>query len=102
MIYLFDLDETLCYREDVTNPDYTLTFPYKERIKKVNELYDEGHTIIIETARGSNTGIDWYNITYNQLLSWNVKFHQLRTGVKFAADYFVDDKAINIKNFFKE
>jgi len=25
----------------------------------------------------------------------------LRTGVKFAADYYIDDKAINSEEFFK-
>jgi len=29
-----------------------------------------------------------------------VKFHTLRTGVKFGADIFVDDKGFNDINFF--
>ena len=36
----------------------------------------------------------------DQLKSWGVKFHTLRTGVKFGADLFIDDKGINDESFF--
>ena len=39
--------------------------------------------------------------TYDQLTSWGLKFHELRAGVKFAADYYIDDKAINSEDFFR-
>ena len=37
-----------------------------------------------------------------QLKSWGVKLnHTLRTGVKFGADIFIDDKGISDDRFFK-
>ena len=63
MIYCFDLDGTLGttppHQEDSTPGDYMNSVPMQERIDVVNRLYDEGHTILIETARGSGSGIDW-------------------------------------------
>ena len=49
MTYVFDIDNTLCYTND---SDYENSTPREERIKKVNALYDEGHTILLHTARG--------------------------------------------------
>jgi hypothetical protein len=97
MIYCFDLDNTLCntkgnYYEEAT--------PKEERIAFVNKLYREGHTIIIDTARGCVSGKNWFYFTLEQLKGWDVKFHTLRTGVKFGADIFVDDKGFNDKDFF--
>ena len=104
MIYVFDLDGTLCNTQKNKDGywDYMNAKPYQQRIDQVNALYSEGHTIIIDTARGCVSKEDWYQKTYSQIVSWGIKFHQLRTGIKFGADCFVDDKAINIKEFFKE
>ena len=96
MIYCFDLDGTLCSHES----DYNYAKPIMERINKVNSLYDEGNTILIDTARGSTTGIDWYEITKKQLDLWGVKYHNLRVGIKLNFDIIIDDKAINDKLFF--
>lgn len=98
MIYVFDLDNTLCTTEENF---YDQATPKVDRIKKVNELYDQGHTIIIETARGNISGRNHYFYTVEQLKGWGLKFHTLRTGVKFAADVFVDDRAYNDKDFFE-
>jgi hypothetical protein len=98
MIYCFDLDGTLCTN---TNGDYSNANPFIDRINKVNDLYNMGNRIIINTARGSSTGIDWYEITENQLQLWGVKYHQLFVGKKIEADLFIDDKAISDKDFFK-
>jgi len=101
--YVFDLDNTLCDTKrnaDDTAWGYLDSKPHLDRIERVNELFQQGHTIIIETARGSFSKVNWYIQTHEQLTSWGLKFHQLRTGVKFAADYFIDDKAINSEEFF--
>jgi|TARA_Y100000114_G_C11725854_1_gene310933 hypothetical protein len=104
MIYVIDLDHTLCDTKKKPNGDwdYLNSIPYENRIKKVNLLWEKGNKIIIETARGCNSKRNWYLETYNQLVSWGLKFHQLRTGVKFGADYYIDDKAINSEDFFRE
>jgi hypothetical protein len=98
MIYCFDLDGTLCTN---TNGDYSNANPFNDRINKVNDLYNIGNKIIINTARGSSTGIDWYKITESQLQQWGVKYHQLFVGKKIEADLFIDDKGISDKDFFK-
>jgi hypothetical protein len=98
MIYCFDLDGTLCTN---TNGDYSNAVPFYDRIEKVNTLYSLGNTIIINTARGSSTGIDWYELTDNQLRQWKVKYNQLFVGKKIEADLFIDDKGISDIDFFK-
>jgi hydroxymethylpyrimidine pyrophosphatase-like HAD family hydrolase len=98
MVYCFDLDGTLCNTDSNNYKDST---PKKERIEIVNTLYDEGHTILIDTARGCVSGKNYFFFTMEQLKSWGVKFHTLRTGVKFGADIFIDDKGIQDQRFFK-
>lgn len=102
MIYCFDLDHTLCdtHKDENGKWKYFEATPYPERIKVVNKLWEEGHTIIVETARGCGSKINHYENTFNQLRSWGLKFTTLRTGVKFGADYFIDDKGINSEDFF--
>lgn len=92
LIYCFDLDGTLCTQ---TSGDYESAIPFCDAIMSVNRLYDEGHTIVIDTARGSTSKRDWSEITRMQLQRWGLKYHQLRVGEKIHADIFVDDKAIN-------
>jgi hydroxymethylpyrimidine pyrophosphatase-like HAD family hydrolase len=99
MIYCFDLDGTLCQTEKV---DYMRAEPFQERIERVNSLYDEGHTIIIETARGSVSGEDWFKETKKQLKSWGLKYNFLRTGMKQNADIYIDDKGKHSDDFFKD
>lgn len=96
MIYCFDLDGTLCSHEE----NYMDAKPNKARIAKVNRLYDEGNTIMIDSARGSKTGINWFNDTLEQLKGWGLKFHHLRVGTKFAADLYVDDRGRSDEEFF--
>jgi hypothetical protein len=98
MIYCFDLDGTLCTN---TEGSYEKARPFTERIQKVNQLFDEGHHIIVDTARGATTGIDWLELTTNQLKEWGLKYHELRVGKKINYDYIIDDKAINHNDFFE-
>jgi len=99
MVYCFDLDGTLCNTDGNNYKDST---PKKERIEIVNTLYEDGHTILIDTARGCVSGKNYFFFTMEQLKSWGVKFHTLRTGVKFGADIFIDDKGIKDQRFFKD
>ena len=99
MVYCFDLDGTLCNTDGNNYKDST---PKKKRIEIVNTLYEDGHTILIDTARGCVSGKNYFFFTMEQLKSWGVKFHTLRTGVKFGADIFIDDKGIKDQRFFKD
>ena len=96
-IFCFDLDGTLCTSE---NGEFLNAKPLEDRIKKVNEMYDSGNIIIIETARGTVSKTDWSNLTRKQLSEWGVKYHGLRTGKKIYADHYIDDHAINANDFF--
>ena len=98
MIFCFDLDGTLC---DTNELDYGNAIPRPDYIKRVNQLYDAGHTIIIDTARGTTSGIRWAAKTKRQLKAWGLKFHQLRAGTKFYADVYIDDRSQHPTEFFR-
>jgi CMP-N,N'-diacetyllegionaminic acid synthase len=97
--YFIDIDDTIC-RLSVPQ-DYPTAFPIPNAIAKVNKLYEQGHTIVFWTARGTLSGIDWRQLTEEQLLSWGVQYHELRFG-KPAYDYFIDDKNINSRDWLNE
>tara|TARA_R100000030_G_scaffold85500_2_gene68794 strand:- start:1518 stop:1817 length:300 start_codon:yes stop_codon:yes gene_type:complete len=97
MIVYVDIDETICTYDD--KREYCLAKPVPERIRKINSLFDEGNTIVYWTARGSTTGIDWTELTTNQLNNWGAKYHELRLQ-KPPYDLFICDKAINTEAFF--
>jgi hypothetical protein len=99
MVYYVDIDETICYYNGERN--YPDALPNKERISKINELYDSGHTVVYWTARGGTTGIDWTETTTKQLKEWGVKHHELKMW-KPAYDIFICDKAINSERFFND
>jgi hypothetical protein len=93
--YCFDIDGTLCSQEPT---DYMLATPYEERIRRVNELFDQGHVIKLFTARGSKSGVDWSVATKTQILSWGLRHHELILG-KPHADFYIDDKAVHSDEF---
>ena len=100
---MVDIDDTICYYDrdfKGIGKDYSLALPYKERIEKINKLYDEGHKIVYWTARGTVTQLFWFETTYKQLKEWGCKFHELKMG-KPAYDLFIDDKNINSERYFK-
>ena len=71
-------------------------------VEQVNRLYDEGHNIRIQTARGRGSGIDHTQLTREQLHRWNVKYHELEPMFhKPTADLFIDDKGINVEEWKK-
>ena len=68
MIVYVDIDETICSKSE--GLDYSEAVPLKERIEKINSLYDNGNTIVYWTARGTVTGIDWRATTEEQFRQW--------------------------------
>lgn len=95
-IFCFDFDGTLFETEGT---DYSSSKPILSRIARVNELAKAGHKIILFTARGSKTGIDWSNVTEKQALDAGLIFDELLFG-KPAADHYIDDKGISDSDFF--
>mgnify|MGYP001298124556 FL=1 len=91
IIYV-DIDDTICYYDEpLEDLDYTLAKPNNQAIELMNKMFDSGNTIIYWTARGTITGIDWYDLTKSQFKKWGVKYHDLRMG-KPAYDLFICDK----------
>ncbi len=91
MIYCFDIDGTICSNAD---GDYSKAVPFREVIAEVNRLFAQGNRILLYTARGATTRIDWREETERQLKEWNVQYHELVMG-KPTADVYIDDKAVN-------
>lgn len=89
MKYIIDIDNTIC--NSVSN-DYNLSQPLNNRIQKVNQLYEQGNTIIYWTARGMRSGKDWKELTEKQLNEWGCKYHELWMN-KPDYDVWVDDKS---------
>lgn len=102
MIYIVDIDNTVCItRRDTQGKwDYPNSTPLEERISIINDLYDMGHTIIYWTARGTSSGLDWSELTKQQLDSWGCKYHEVRLG-KPSYDIWIDDRAFNDTHFFE-
>ena len=90
-----DIDETICRYVDERY--YPHAIPIQENINKINKLFREGHKITYYTARGSVTGINWYDITKEQLDKWGCKYHELSVGEKPDYDLMICDKTKRIE-----
>jgi len=103
MNYCFDLDGTICntpIKDD--KPAYLDSNPIPFMVEQINQLFDEGHKIIIMTARGRGSGKNWTDWTTKQLDMWGVKYHELEPMFhKPTADLFIDDKGINVEDWKK-
>ena len=55
MIIYVDIDETICTKSEDLN--YANAKPIRERIERINKLFDQGNTIIYWTARGTVTKV---------------------------------------------
>lgn len=95
-VFCVDIDGTLCTENPNLHYDYAT--PIQKSIDYINKLYDSGNIIKLYTARGAVSGIDWRDVTESQMKKWGVKYHELIMKKPFA-DYYIDNKAINIFNF---
>ena len=97
--FVFDIDGVIALkREDL---DYGQALPNEKMIAIVNQLYDMGNRIVLFTARGYVTGIDWEQITKQQMRDWGVKYHELKMG-KPNADFYIDDRSLDMKFLYRE
>jgi ribonucleotide monophosphatase NagD (HAD superfamily) len=94
-VFCFDIDGVIA--SITANAEYNAATPIKKNIKIINRLFDNGNEIILFTARGSTTGIDWRQTTENQMKEWGVKHNDLKFG-KPSADYYIDDKMLSLKD----
>ena len=103
-IIAFDLDDVICSRtsNEGKAEKYHTCYPLESMIEIVNKCHDQGHTIIIYTARGMSSYKgdrdlvyhNLYDLTVNQLKEWGVKYDRLIMG-KAHYDILIDDKAVN-------
>ncbi len=91
--FVFDIDGVIAKLQPQN--DYSLAEPNKDMIDAINSLYRMGNRIILLTARGYVTGIDWKEVTERQLREWGLCYHELHFG-KPNADYYIDDKMISM------
>jgi len=100
--FYFDIDNTIC---KTIKSDYKKSKPILKNIKCINDLYNQGHTIKIYTARYMGRTNDnprlakkkAKGITLNQLKKWKVKFHKIYFG-KPSSDFYIDDKNLDFKS----
>ena len=94
--FCFDLDGVICSN---TFGNYAEAIPFQKAIDKINQLAEDGNKIIIFTSRfmGMNNedinkaNLQGFDMTYNQLKKWNVRFDKLILG-KPTYDIMIDDK----------
>ena len=99
--YVFDLDNTLVTYPEV-HGDYTTVKPISKMINLARKLKNDGHTIIIYTARRmathkSNIGAvikDIGRITFDTLEKFDIPYDELIFG-KPIGDIYIDDRAYN-------
>ncbi len=95
MQIIMDLDGTLCSEERMFSR--SMAKPIISSVEHVNRLYEQGHTIIIYTAR---TWME-FEMTTAWLMQNGVKYHQLMMG-KPIGDLWIDDRAVRFCNNWEE
>ena len=99
--FCFDIDGVIASIVPIS--DYSKATPIKETIQLIQQLHQQGHKIVLNTARGYVTKIDWESVTKQQMKDWEVPYETLVIGKKPAADFYIDDKNADldtIKNLF--
>jgi capsule biosynthesis phosphatase len=107
----FDLDGTLCdgsaSMEDGT--DYSGCAPLQGARNLLRSLRAQGHTVIIQTARGmgstcGNVGKAQALVAatvFEQLATWGFEYDEIYFG-KPSADLYVDDKGLSASEFWQQ
>lgn len=93
--FVFDIDGVIALFNESLKYDESM--PNRKVIDFVNKLYMQGNKIVLFTARGYKTGIDWKEVTEKQMREWNVKYHELKFG-KPDADFYIDDKMLDLND----
>jgi len=109
---VFDLDDTICY-PNLDQPDtkqrYGNAQPNGRVISIMQRLKAKGYHIIIHSARRMvthNGDIDKIEsdvgqVTKDWLKFYGVPYDDLIFGKPYASTYYVDDKAMNLKQLYE-
>jgi hypothetical protein len=100
-VICFDLDNVIC---STKKNNYKQSKPIKKSVKIVNDLFSNGFTIKIFTARfmgrsndnARKARLNGYKLTKLQLKKWKVNYHKLIMG-KPSYDLIIDDKSLGFK-----
>ena len=111
MIIVVDLDGTICEEKPKGTPysSYADVKPKRKMIEKLKMYHDNGHHIIIHTARhmvSTNGDLNLIeervgDITRDWLKKYNVPYDELIFGKPYG-DMYIDDKAMEIDQFLLE
>ena len=96
--FVFDIDGVIAQFD----PDlrYEEARPNELMIRVIRKLYEAGNTIVLHTARGYVTGLDWEEVTKKQLAAFDCPYHELHFG-KPNADYYIDDKMLDMNELLQ-
>jgi len=98
--YIFDIDGTIM--EQKTETTYHLAKPFKQMIKKINKLYDDGNKIYFYTARPMEDAV----FTNVQLTKLGLKFHHIFFGKPVGESpettFYIDDRSMTPDKFMEE
>jgi capsule biosynthesis phosphatase len=108
--FIMDIDGTICqaHLDESGKYDYVNADPFQQVIDKVNQLYEDGHTIILFTARGMRTHKGNVKkikeLVLPVLEDWlkrhEVKYHEIQVGKPWGPHpIYVDDRCLSIKSF---
>jgi capsule biosynthesis phosphatase len=108
--FIIDIDGTICDAPQKPDGsyDYPNAVPITETIERINYLYEEGHTIILFTARGNRTfkgdlqKIEEFHgpILKDWMDRHGVKRHEIRTGKPWGNDpIYIDNRNLSLKAF---
>jgi CMP-N-acetylneuraminic acid synthetase len=96
--FVFDIDGVIAqFNPDL---DYANALPNERMVSVIRKLYEAGNEIILHTARGYVTGVDWRETTEQQLKRFGLPYHELHFG-KPNADYYVDDKMLDMNDLLE-
>lgn len=109
--FVIDIDDTICFSEKKPGTDkfdYVNSTPVARVIQKIVQLKEDGHRIILFTARGMRTyagDVDEINKNVRPVLEdWlfrhGVPYDELQVGKPWGPNvYYVDDKALSPADF---
>ncbi len=88
-----DFDDTIMNTKNVLQ-GYRMGQPEPGAIASVNRLYNEGHTIIIFTARDVSQPTA-YKAVADWLEYFHIPYHMITNIKQHSTDVYIDDKAIH-------
>jgi capsule biosynthesis phosphatase len=108
--FIIDIDGTICNAPQLEDGsyDYPNAIPVDSVIDRVNQMYNEGHTIILSTARGMRTydgsikkiKENILPVLEEWLANHGVLYHKLEIGKSWGPNpIYVDNRNLCIHNF---